>query len=180
MFYNKRKTIGVFLNRAELEFQQVLSRSLTETAKQCDYNIVFLTSFGIRETETMYDLYEKNVVDFAPIEEFDAIIVALDTYDTPGFRMKLIEGLKNRAHGPVISFREASEGFYGILSDANSMVEELVKHIANTHSVRNICFMAGYKGHYDSQIREQHYRLAMEELGLPVYENSIFLEITCE
>ena len=56
MFYNKRKTIGVFLNRAELEFQQVLSRSLTETAKQCDYNIVFLTSFGIRETETMYDL----------------------------------------------------------------------------------------------------------------------------
>ena len=39
MFYNKRKTIGVFLNRAELEFQQVLSRSLTETAKQCDYNI---------------------------------------------------------------------------------------------------------------------------------------------
>lgn len=79
MFYNKRKTIGVFLNRAELEFQQVLSRSLTETAKQCDYNIVFLTSFGIRETETMYDLYEKNVVDFAPIEEFDAIIVALDT-----------------------------------------------------------------------------------------------------
>ena len=174
MFYNKRKTIGVFLNRAELEFQQVLSRSLTETAKQCDYNIVYLTSFGIRETETMYDLYEKNVVDFAPIEEFDAIIVALDTYDTPSFRMKLIEGLKNRAHGPVISFREASEGFYGILSDANSMVEELVKHIANTHSARNICFMAGYKGHYDSQIREQHYRLAMEELGLPVYENSIF------
>lgn len=54
------------------------------------------------------------------------------------------------------------------------MVEELVKHIANTHSVRNICFMAGYKEHYDSQIREQHYRLAMEELGLPVYENSIF------
>lgn len=94
MFYNKRKTIGVFLNRAELEFQQVLSRSLTETAKQCDYNIVYLTSFGIRETETMYDLYEKNVVDFAPIEEFDAIIVALDTYDTPSFRMKLIEGLK--------------------------------------------------------------------------------------
>lgn len=62
MFYNKRKTIGVFLNRAELEFQQVLSRSLTETAKQCDYNIVFLTSFGIRETETMYDLYKEKKV----------------------------------------------------------------------------------------------------------------------
>ena len=62
MFYNKRKTLGVFLNRAELEFQQVLSRSLTETAKQCDYNIVFLTSFGIRETETMYDLYKEKKV----------------------------------------------------------------------------------------------------------------------
>ena len=105
MFYNKRKTIGVFLNRAELEFQQVLSKSLTETAKQCDYNIVFLTSFGIRETETMYDLYEKNVVDFAPIEKFDAIIVALDTYDTPSFRTKLIDGLKSRANCPERAIR---------------------------------------------------------------------------
>lgn len=174
MFYNGRKTIGVFLNRAELEFQQVLSKSLTKTAKECDYNIVFLTSFGIRETETMYDLYEKNVVDFAPIEEFDAIIVALDTYDTPSFREKLIEGLHSRAHCPVISFREASEGFYGILSDANSMVEELVCHLAREHEAENICFMAGYEGHYDSQVRERHYRIAMEKLGLPVYENSIF------
>lgn len=112
MFYNGRKTIGVFLNRAELEFQQVLSKSLTKTAKECDYNIVFLTSFGIRETETMYDLYEKNVVDFAPIEDFDAIIVALDTYDTPSFREKLIEGLHSRAHCPVISFREAAYEFF--------------------------------------------------------------------
>lgn len=174
MFYNGRKTIGVFLNRAELEFQQVLSKSLTKTAKECDYNIVFLTSFGIRETETMYDLYEKNVVDFAPIEEFDAIIVALDTYDTPSFREKLIEGLHSRAHCPVISFREASEGFYGILSDANSMVEELVCHLAREHEAENICFMAGDEGHYDSQVRERHYRIAMEKLGLPVYENSIF------
>ncbi len=174
MFYNGRKTIGVFLNRAELEFQQVLSKSLTKTAKECDYNIVFLTSFGIRETETMYDLYEKNVVDFAPIEEFDAIIVALDTYDTPSFREKLIEGLHCRAHCPVISFREASEGFYGILSDANAMVEELVCHLAREHEAKNICFMAGYKGHYDSQVRERHYRIAMEKLGLGVYENSVF------
>ena len=112
MFYNGRKTIGVFLNRAELEFQQVLSKSLTKTGKECDYNIVFLTSFGIRETETMYDLYEKNVVDFAPIEDFDAIIVALDTYDTPSFREKLIEGLHSRAHCPVISFREAAYEFF--------------------------------------------------------------------
>lgn len=174
MFYNGRKTIGVFLNRAELEFQQVLSKSLTKTAKECDYNIVFLTSFGIRETETMYDLYEKNVVDFAPIEAFDAIIVALDTYDTPSFREKLIEGLHSRAHCPVISFREAAEGFYGILSDANSMVEELVCHLAEVNGAKNICFMAGYEGHYDSQVREHYYRIAMEKLGLSVYENSVF------
>lgn len=114
MFYNGRKTIGVFLNRAELEFQQVLSKSLMKTAKECDYNIVFLTSFGIRETETMYDLYEKNVVDFAPIEDFDAIIVALDTYDTPSFREKLIEG-RTREHNTYVParilYRESTRNF---------------------------------------------------------------------
>ena len=74
----------------------------------------------------------------------------------------------------MISFREAAEGFYGILSDANSMVEELVCHLAEVNGAKNICFMAGYEGHYDSQVREHYYRIAMEKLGLSVYENSVF------
>lgn len=39
MFYNGKKTLGVFINRAELEFQQILSQSLIETAQVKNYNV---------------------------------------------------------------------------------------------------------------------------------------------
>lgn len=95
MFYNGKKTLGVFINRAELEFQQILSQSLIETAQVKNYNVAFMTSYGIRENKNMYDAYENAIVDFAPIQDFDAIIVALDTYDTPVFRKKTNSWVKN-------------------------------------------------------------------------------------
>lgn len=133
MFYNGKKTLGVFINRAELEFQQILSKSLIETAQVKNYNVAFMTSYGIRENKNMYDAYENAIVDFAPIQDFDAIIVALDTYDTPVFRKKLIHGLRTRAACPVISFREESDEFYSVLTDANQLVDELVKHFIQEH-----------------------------------------------
>ena len=140
--------MGVFINRAELEFQQILSKSLIETAQVKNYNVAFMTSYGIRENKNMYDAYENAIVDFAPIQDFDAIIVALDTYDTPVFRKKLIHGLRTRAAWPVISFREESDEFYSVLTDANQLVDELVKHFIQEHHAKRICFMAGFEGHY--------------------------------
>lgn len=44
----------------------------------------------------MYDYYESAIINFAPIEEFDAVIVALDTYDTPILRNRLIDALQKK------------------------------------------------------------------------------------
>lgn len=40
-----------------------------------------MTSYEIRRSENTYDIYGDSIVDFAPIEQFDATVVALDTYD---------------------------------------------------------------------------------------------------
>ena len=68
MFHNGKKTIGVFLNRAEFDFQRNLCRALIESAERYDYNIAFMTSYEIRESENTYDVYGDIIVDFAPIE----------------------------------------------------------------------------------------------------------------
>ena len=174
MFYNGRKTIGVFMNRAEMEFQRNLCTALIENAHREDYNIAFMTSYEIRRNENTYDIYGDIIVDFAPIEQFDAIVVALDTYDMSVFREKLVRALKERAKCPVITYREKDNSFYGVLSDANMAVRELVEHFATIHHARNIFFMSGYKDHYDSMKRLTCYQEAMEEFGLPVFENSVF------
>lgn len=174
MFHNGRKTIGVFLNRAELAFQQEFSKYLIYAAQEKNYNVAFMTSYGVKGKKNEYDVNESDIIDFAPIERFDAIVVAFDTYDTPIFRTKLIAGLKQRAKGPIISFREKSEDFYNVITDANLEVETFVEHFATVHNAKHICFMAGYAGHYDSNKRLENYYNAMAKFGLPIYKNSVF------
>lgn len=174
MFHNGRKTIGVFLNRAELAFQQNLSKHLIAAAKEKNYNVAFMTSYGVRGMTSEYDVNESDIVDFAPIEKFAAIVVAFDTYDTPIFRTKLVSAIKQRANGPVISFREKTEDFYNVITDANIEIEKIVEHFVTEHHAKHICFMAGYDGHYDSNKRLEHYYNAMARLNLPIYKNSVF------
>ncbi len=174
MFDNGRKTIGVFLNRAELAFQQEFSKYLIAAAQEKDYNVAFMTSYGVREKDDEYDVSESDIVDFAPIEKFAATVVAFDTYDTPLFRNKLITALKNRTNGPVVSFREESKDFYSIVSNANVEIYSIVEHLVREHGLKNICFMAGYVGHYDSNIRLENFYDAMAKWNLPVCENAVF------
>ncbi len=174
MFDNHRKTIGVFINRSEMEFQKAVIQGLVSEALKYGFNVAFMHSFGIRESKNMYDYYESAIVNFAPLEAFDAVIVALDTYDTPALRSKLIEGLQKRAKCPVISFREEHDSFYSITTEANNAVEKIVQHFVDEHHVRRFGFMAGYHEHVDSEIRLKCFRQALKKRGLPLEDNAVF------
>ena len=174
MFENGKKTIGVFVNRPELDFQREFMRSLIEASCAKDFNVAFMTSYGVRNYNNCYDAYESSIVDFAPIEDFDAIVVPMDTYDTKDFRRELIEGLRNRAKCPIISYREETADYYNVLSDANKCIDEIVNHIINVHGAKNISFMTGYEGHYDAQVRLDLFLECVKKYNIPLYENSIF------
>lgn len=174
MFGNHRKTIGVFINRSEMEFQKVLIQGLVSEALEYEFNVAFMDSYGIRESKNMYDYYESAIVNFAPLEEFDAVIVALDTYDTPILRSKLIEALHKRAKCPVISFREENDSFYSVTTEANNVVEKMVQHFVEEHHVKRFGFMAGYQGHVDSEVRLKCFTHELEKRGLSLEENAVF------
>ena len=174
MFNGKRKTIGVFLNRAEKEYQSNMSSALIKYAAEADYNILFFTSYEIREVMNHYDVYGNIIVDFAPIEDMDGVVIALDTYDKSDFRDKLLTTIKDRANCPVVSFREKVEDCYSVVTDANYAVGDVLWHLYHDHGFRKIAFMAGYEGHYDSSVRLEIYKEFMNEHDLPVYDNYIF------
>ena len=174
MLNNHRKTIGVFINRSESEFQQITIHGLVSEAQRYGFNVAFMDSYGVRESKNMYDYYESAIINFAPIEEFDAVIVALDTYDTPILRDRLIEALQQRAKCPVISFREENNHFYCTTSEANNLTEEIVQHLVEEHGVKRFGFMAGYSGHVDSEIRFQSFQQEIQKKGLVLEENAVF------
>ena len=107
MLSGRRKTIGAFLCKAYSLFDSAVYRALENEAKRLDYNIIVFTTVGYFASQNYYDMQEKRMFSFAPIESLDGILMAPDTYEIEGFKDELLDAVRERAHCPAI---EASAG----------------------------------------------------------------------
>ena len=170
MIGGKRRTIGVFMCKAYLMFDSAVFRRLEEEAKRLNYDIVIFTTVGYFESQNDYDSQELGMFAFAPIEELDGIIIVPDTYEIEGFREKLFEEIRSRAHCPVVAIRHFSHEFDCVYTDESKALRPLLQHLINHHRLRRISFLAGYEGHPDSEIRLNIFREEMAANGLPLDE----------
>lgn len=170
MISGKRKTIGVFLCKAYSLFDNAVYQTLEEEAKKLDLDIIVFTTVGYFSSQNEYDAQERGMFAFAPIEQLDGIIVAPDTYEIEGFRDQLHEELSRRAKCPVVSIRHYGEEFDCVYTDQYQAFRPLLQHLLDHHGLKRISFLAGYKGHPDSELRLQVYREEMAAHDLPVNE----------
>ena len=170
MISGKRKTIGVFLCKAYALFDDAVCLALEQEAKKLDLDVIIFTTVGYFASQNEYDAQERGMFAFAPIEQLDGIIVAPDTYKIEGFREQLNEELISRAKCPVISIRHKGNKFDCVYTDQEKLFRPLLKHLIEHHGLKRISFLAGYKGHPDSETRLQIYREEMAAHGLTVNE----------
>ena len=170
MISGKRKTIGLFLCKAYALFDDAVYRTLEEEAKKLDLDVIVFTTVGYFSSQNEYDAQELGMFAFAPIEKLDGIIVAPDTYEIEGFREELHEELIRRAKCPVISIRHKGSNFDCVYTDQEKLFRPLMQHLINEHGLKKIRFLAGYKGHPDSEVRLRIYREEMAAHGLTVDE----------
>ncbi len=173
MFGNDRKTIGVFINRTELAEQHQLCRAIIEENEAFDYNITFFSSYEVLEKRSSFEVKESVMVEFAPLENIDVCILALETFAASS-RTVIISELQKRFKGPVITLKEAQSGCYGILSGEDRGAGTLVRHLYSVHNAGRICFFADNSAFRENLRRETYYRDSMEDCGLPVEEEFIF------
>lgn len=170
MISGRRKTIGVFLCKAYSLFDNAVYLTLEQEAKKHDFDVIIFTTVGYFSSQNEYDKQERGMFAFAPIEQLDGIIIAPDTYEIEGFREHLHEELTRRAQCPVISIRHFGEEFDCVYTDQKLAFQPLLQHLLNHHGLTRIAFLAGYKGHPDSELRLQVFREEMEAQGLAVDE----------
>ena len=170
MISGRRKTIGVFLCKAYALFDNAVIRTLEQEAKTLDYDVVIFTTVGYFASQNEYDAQERGMFSFAPIEKLDGIIVAPDTYEIEGFREELYAELTRRAKCPIIAIRHEGEEFDCVYTDQRLALRPLLQHLLDHHGLKRIAFLAGYKGHPDSELRLQVYREEMAAHGLRVDE----------
>ena len=170
MISGKRKTIGVFLCKAYSLFDNTVYKTLEQEAKKYDYDVIVFTTVGYFSSQNEYDAQERRMFEFAPIEQLDGIIVAPDTYEIEGFREQLHEELIRRATCPVVAIRHFGEELDCVYTDQELAFRPLLQHLLDDHGLKRIAFLAGYKGHPDSERRLQVYRDEMKAHGLAVDE----------
>ncbi len=174
MLFQNRKTIGVFTNKADEHFRQSLFAGLTREAKKYDFDLAVFTTFGNHNSNSIYDEQEKAIVDLAPLEKLDGIIIVPDSYDVEELRERLYEKIDKYAVCPVVSVRTPTAKYYNVLTNEKIALSGIIDHMVLKHGFKRICLMAGYPGHQDSENRIACFKRDMEKYHLPIRKNTIF------
>lgn len=171
---DKRKTLGVFINKTDMNFQTTLQNVVTQCARRLNYDVFFFSTVGYRESTNFYDEQEKGMFTFAPLEKLDGILVAPDTYDMHGFRETLFDMLEKRAQCPIVCIRNYLPRYDSFYTDEDTALRLLMQHLLDEHGFRRICFLAGYEDHPGSNARLACYLDEMEKHGVPLPANAIY------
>ena len=174
MITDGRKTIGVFMNKADLNFQNTVQRVAQQRAKELNYDLFFFFTVGYRESANYYDIQEKSMFTFTPMEKLDGALVTPDAYDMPGFREALFDMLDQRANCPIVCVRDRLSPYDSFYTDESVAIRPLMKHLIEDHGFRKVFFLAGYKEHPDSNARLECYLDEMKKHGLEVPANAIY------
>lgn len=174
MITDGRKTLGVFMNKADLNFQNTVQKVTRQRARELGYDIFYFFTVGYRESSNFYDEQEKSMFAFTPMEKLDGALVTPDAYDMPGFRESLFDMLDKRAKCPVVCVRDRLSHYDSYYTDEDVAIRPLMKHLLEEHGFRKVCFLAGYKEHPDSNARLACYLDEMEKHGLPVPPNGVY------
>jgi diguanylate cyclase (GGDEF)-like protein len=173
LFNNGKKTIGVFVQQVNEEYQNLLCKGISKRANELDYNVAVFTNFGGYGQE-VYDKGEINIVNLPYYEKLDGIILAPDTMNLKNLEAMYKERISSRCHCPVVSVRKEREGYYNVLIENDSVMDDIITHFIEVHKFTRINFLSGPRDHREVNKRLQSYRRILAEHGIPVEEERIY------
>ncbi|MBQ9009843.1 MAG: GGDEF domain-containing protein [Clostridia bacterium] len=173
MIFSKRKTIGLFICKVFTEFDNAVFRTLAREGKRLNYDVVVFTTAGYFWSMSDYDLQEKNIFRFAPVEKLDGIIVVPESYNEGEIRNGLFDMIRDRVHCPVVAIRHDSDELPCVYTDEREAIRPVIRHLIEDHGLRRICFQTGHEGHAESRMRMEVFIEEMKAHGLPVSEKSV-------
>lgn len=173
MIFSKRKTIGVFISKMFRVFDEAFYEALERESLRLDYDIVVFMSAGYYLTSSDYDLQEKNILKFAPLEKLDGIIAVPSTYEKGEFRNQLYELLEKRLDCPCVVVREEDPRFNCAYTDNTKAVRAVTRHLIEAHGLKRICMQAGDFENPEVSDRLEAFKAEMAAHGLAVGEGDV-------
>ena len=168
-----RKRIGVLLAQLEENTQKRFMDAFIKEAYAHDYDVCIFSMYQKYQETELRNIGDSNIFNLIRPQDFDGIVVMIDTLLTPGLESKLFKKLKESYDGPVIMVDRETKDFHHVLIDHYSPMLKLVNHMIEVHGFSDIAFLGGKEGHPHSIQRLNGYLDSMKLHGLNVREDRI-------
>ena len=173
MIFSQRKTIGVFISKMFRVFDEAFFAALDRESRRLDYDVAVFLSAGYYLAKSDYDVQEKNILRFAPLDKLDGIIAVPSTYEKGEFRDLVYEMLEKRVRCPLVVVREELDTHSCVFTDNATAMRLLTRHLIEQHHLTNICIQIGDFENPEISVRLEGFKQEMAAHGLPVSEKNI-------
>ncbi len=171
---DRRKRIGILVGQAEEEYQDNFIGGFLEKVFAYDFDVCVFAMYQRFQESPAREIGESSIFSLLNYDQFDAMVLMLDTIQTPGVAQKLEEEVYKRFKGPVLCVDVESTYFPYIEMDYYVPMKKIIAHLIEHHGYTDIAFVTGWKGHKHAMQRLQAFRDCMAEHNLPVEEDWIY------
>ena len=168
-----RKRIALLLGQADEYYQERFIKGFLEQAFSDDFDVCIFSMYIKYQDTPAREIGDSNIFRLVNYSRFDAVVLLLDTIQTPGVADALEDEIKSRFSGPVLAVDLESKCFKTIWTDSYTPVRRLIDHLIEVHGYTDIAYLTGKKWHAHSKQRLQAYKDSMEAHSLPVREDRI-------
>ncbi len=169
-----RKRIALLLGQAEENYQKLFIEGFFKQAFTYNYDVCVFAMYQKYQETTAREIGESTIFSLVNYELFDAVVILLDTLQTPGVAELVEDKIKQCFDGPVLCVDKESKYFSTLMTDHYSVAKKVISHLIEVHGYEDIAYLTGKKWHLHSKERLRAYKDAMREHNLSIKENRIF------
>lgn len=162
------KNIAFFVDNIEENYFKILTNAIDKAATTHNVNLIIVLGGALNSTkddQLIYDLItNKNV---------DGIIMSSGSL-SKNATADYLQDFISKWNIPIVSLSIPVYGTTMIGIDNNTGIREIINHLVTKHNRKKICFIAGPKDHFESELRFNAYVQALEENNLPFDQDLIF------
>ena len=169
-----RKRIAILAGELEEEYPKLFINGFLSKAFGYDFDVCVFAMYRRFQESQAREIGESSIFSLVNYEQYDAIVLMLDTIQTPGIAREIEEDVRRHYSGFVLVVDTESEYFPYIEMSYRMSTKKLISHLIEHHGYTDIAYVTGWYGHKHAMQRLGAFRECMLEHGLPVVEEWIY------
>lgn len=166
--------IAVIIGEVAFISRERIINGIVDEAKKNGDNIVLFTCEGFLYHHLKeYSHGEYNIFQLPAIENFDGVIVDLDSIENKKMQEYLYDHIK-KSNVPCMSFNRELDIANEVYFDNKKGFEELLEHLIVEHKVEKFHYLSGPFGNRDAIERLEILKEKLKEHGLKIKEEDIY------